>query len=337
MSAHHTRPVILTGDRITGPLHLGHYTGSLQQRVTLQHTATQYILMADMQGLTDNGAQPEKVNRYFYDVAADYLAAGIDPGLSVICLQSALPALAELTLLYLNLVTVSRLERNPTVKQEIIQKQFSRTLPAGFLIYPVSQAADITAFKADLVPVGEDQLPMIEQTNEIVSKVNNITGTELLVHCRAKTGKTGRLPGIDGNGKMSKSLGNAINLSVSPDDLTRAVNAMFTDPQHLRVSDPGRIEGNVVFAYLDAFHPDTARIAEMKIRYQAGGLGDRECKAVLNECLQALLAPVREERARLMADKPYLLSVIRSGTEKAREVTQQTLDQVKRGMGLLLF
>lgn len=337
MPAHQTNPIILTGDRITGPLHLGHYIGSLQQRVLLQHSSTQYVLMADLQGLTDNGSHPEKVNRYLYDVVADYLAVGIDPARSVICLQSALPALAELTLLYLNLVTVSRLERNPTVKHEIIQKQFTRTAPAGFLIYPVSQAADISAFKAELVPVGEDQLPMIEQTNEIVSKVNSITGEPLLVHCRAQVGKAGRLPGIDGNGKMSKSLGNVINLSVSEDELTRAVNAMFTDPQHLRVSDPGRIEGNVVFTYLDAFHPDTVLISEMKAQYQTGGLGDRQCKTVLNDCLQSLLAPVREERARLMADKPYLLSVIRSGTEKAREVTQQTLDQVKRGMGLFVI
>ncbi|HBT6152449.1 TPA: tryptophan--tRNA ligase, partial [Klebsiella pneumoniae] len=255
---------ILTGDRPTGQLHLGHYVGSLRQRVALQHNHQQFILIADLQGLTDNGSNPQKISHHILEVMADYLAVGIDTRLTTICLQSALPALAELSALYMNIVTVARVERNPTVKNEIAQKGFARSLPVGFLAYPISQAADITAFKAELVPVGDDQLPMIEQTNEIVHKMNSLTGEPVLRHCKALLSEVSRLPGVDGNAKMSKSLGNTLTLSATEEEIHHAVSAMYTDPTHLRVSDPGHVEGNVVFTYLDAFHSDKARVAEMK-------------------------------------------------------------------------
>lgn len=331
------RQTILTGDRPTGALHLGHYVGSLRQRVTLQEQHRQFILVADLQGLTDNGSNPQKVAGNILEVLADYLSVGIDPFKTTICLQSSLPALAELTMLYMNIVTVSRVQRNPTVKNEIAQKGFASSIPAGFLVYPISQAADITAFKAGLVPVGDDQLPMIEQTNEIVHKMNGLLPAPTLVPCKALLSEVSRLPGVDGNAKMSKSLGNAVALSASPDAIARAVSAMYTDPSHLRVSDPGKVEGNMVFTYLDAFHHDAAYVAELKTRYRQGGLGDRQCKNVLNDRLQTLLAPIRERRAALMQDKGYLMSVLRAGTEKAREQTQQTLVEVKRGLGLPVF
>lgn len=330
-SASHT---ILTGDRPTGQLHLGHYIGSLRQRVALQDLYPQFVLIADLQGLTDNGSNPQKISHNIFEVMADYLAVGIDPAKTTICLQSALPALAELTMLYMNIVSVARVERNPTVKAEIAQKGFSRTLPTGFLVYPISQAADITAFKADRVPVGDDQLPMLEQTNEIVHKMNSLLPEPTLVPCQAMLSAVSRLPGIDGNAKMSKSLGNTLTLGASADDISRAVHAMYTDPNHLRVSDPGQIEGNVVFTYLDAFHPDAAQVAAMKEHYQRGGLGDRQCKQELEACLQALLEPIRERRLRFSADKSALMEILQAGTEKAREVTQQTLAEVKRGLGL---
>jgi tryptophanyl-tRNA synthetase len=330
-SASHT---ILTGDRPTGQLHLGHYIGSLRQRVALQDLYPQFVLIADLQGLTDNGSNPQKISHNIFEVMADYLAVGIDPAKTTICLQSALPALAELTMLYMNIVSVARVERNPTVKAEIAQKGFSRTLPTGFLVYPISQAADITAFKADRVPVGDDQLPMLEQTNEIVHKMNSLLPEPTLVPCQAMLSAVSRLPGIDGNAKMSKSLGNTLTLGASADDISKAVHAMYTDPNHLRVSDPGQIEGNVVFTYLDAFHPDTAQVAAMKEHYQRGGLGDRQCKQELEACLQALLEPIRERRLQFSADKAALMEILQAGTEKAREVTQQTLAEVKRGLGL---
>ncbi|KID06072.2 tryptophan--tRNA ligase [Hafnia alvei] len=330
-SASHT---ILTGDRPTGQLHLGHYIGSLRQRVALQDLYPQFVLIADLQGLTDNGSNPQKISHNIFEVMADYLAVGIDPAKTTICLQSALPALAELTMLYMNIVSVARVERNPTVKAEIAQKGFSRTLPTGFLVYPISQAADITAFKADRVPVGDDQLPMLEQTNEIVHKMNSLLPEPTLVPCQAMLSAVSRLPGIDGNAKMSKSLGNTLTLGASADDISKAVHAMYTDPNHLRVSDPGRIEGNVVFTYLDAFHPDAAQVATMKEHYQRGGLGDRQCKQELEACLQALLEPIRERRLQFSADKAALMEILQAGTEKAREVTQQTLAEVKRGLGL---
>lgn len=325
---------ILTGDRPTGPLHLGHYVGSLRQRVTLQERYPQYVLIADLQGLTDNGSNPQKISHNILEVMADYLAVGIDPAKTTICLQSALPALAELTMLYMNIVTVARVERNPTVKAEIAQKGFSRSLPTGFLVYPISQAADITAFKADRVPVGDDQLPMLEQTNEIVHKMNSLLPNPVLIPCQAMLSSVSRLPGIDGNAKMSKSLGNTLTLSASEDDISKAVHAMYTDPNHLRVSDPGQVEGNVVFTYLDAFHPDQAQVAALKEHYQRGGLGDRQCKQELEACLQALLSPIRERRQQFSADKVALMDILQAGTEKAREVTQQTLSEVKRGLGL---
>lgn len=329
-----TSQTILTGDRPTGQLHLGHYVGSLRQRVLLQHDHQQFILVADLQGLTDNGSNPQKISSNILEVMAHYLAVGIDPQKTTICLQSALPALAELSALYMNIVTVARVERNPTVKNEIAQKGFSRSLPVGFLAYPISQAADITAFKAELVPVGDDQLPMIEQTNEIVHKMNSLTTTPILQHCKALLSDVSRLPGIDGNAKMSKSLGNTLTLSASEEEIHRAVSAMYTDPNHLRVADPGQTEGNVVFTYLDAFHADKAFVAEMKAHYRRGGLGDRQCKNALETCLQELLAPIRERRATYIQDKGMLLALLRRGSERAHELTQRTLHEVKRGLGL---
>nr|WP_287855590.1 tryptophan--tRNA ligase [Klebsiella sp.] len=329
-----TTQTILTGDRPTGQLHLGHYVGSLRQRVQLQHDHQQFILVADLQGLTDNGSNPQKISSNIFEVMADYLAVGIDPQKTIICLQSALPALAELSTLYMNIVTVARVERNPTVKNEIAQKGFSRSLPVGFLAYPISQAADISAFKAELVPVGDDQLPMIEQTNEIVHKMNSLTTEPVLRHCKALLSDVSRLPGIDGNAKMSKSLGNTLTLSASEEEIHRAVSAMYTDPNHLRVAEPGQIEGNVVFTYLDAFHPDKTLVADMKAHYQRGGLGDRQCKNELESCLQELLAPIRERRATYIQDKGMLLELLRRGSERAHQLTQQTLHEVKRGLGL---
>ncbi len=329
--------IILTGDRPTGQLHLGHFVGSLRQRVALQHHHQQYILIADLQGLTDNGNNPQKVADNILEVMADYLAVGIDPTKTVICLQSALPALAELTMLYMNIVTVARVERNPTVKSEIAQKGFSRALPVGFMAYPISQAADITAFQAERVPVGDDQLPMIEQTNEIVHKLNSLVGSPMLRPCKAMLSETGRLPGIDGNGKMSKSLGNTVTLSASEADIHRAVTAMYTDPNHLRLNDPGQIEGNVVFSYLDAFHPDKEKVAAMKEHYRQGGLGDRACKDELEGCLQQLLAPIRSRRAQIIKDRDGLLALLRQGSEQAHRCTQETLHKVKRGLGLPLM
>ena len=328
-----TSQTILTGDRPTGQLHLGHYVGSLRQRVLLQHDHQQFILVADLQGLTDNGSNPQKISSNILEVMADYLAVGIDPQKTTICLQSALPALAELSALYMNIVTVARVERNPTVKNEIAQKGFSRSLPVGFLAYPISQAADITAFKAELVPVGDDQLPMIEQTNEIVHKMNSLTTTPILRHCKALLSDVSRLPGIDGNAKMSKSLGNTLTLSASEEEIHRAVSAMYTDPNHLRVADPGQTEGNVVFTYLDAFHADKTFVAEMKAHYRRGGLGDRQCKNALETCLQELLAPIRERRATYIQDKGMLLALLRRGSERAHELTQRTLHGSKTRPG----
>ncbi|VFS22195.1 tryptophanyl-tRNA synthetase [Salmonella enterica subsp. enterica serovar Typhimurium] len=327
-----TLPIILTGDRPTGSLHLGHYVGSLRQRVALQQDHQQYVLIADLQGLTDNGSNPQKIRDNIPQVLADYLAVGIDPTLTTICLQSALPALAELTVLYMNIVTVARVERNPTVKNEIAQKGFTRSLPVGFMAYPISQAADITAFKAEMVPVGDDQLPMIEQTNEIVHKMNSLFSSPVLRPCQALLSDTGRLPGIDGSAKMSKSLGNTLLLSASEETIHRAVSAMYTDPNHLKISDPGKIEGNVVFTWLDAFHPDKAKVAAMKAHYQQGGLGDRVCKNELETCLQELIAPIRERRATFIADKGMLMELLKKGSERAHEVTQKTLQEVKRGL-----
>src|SRR5690349_1757172 len=282
--------VVLTGDRPTGSLHLGHFAGSLSTRVALQGHCSQTLLIADLQALTDASGHAAHVAAHVDEVALDYLAAGIDPTVTTIAVQSQLPALASLTLLYLNLVSVARLERNPTVKAEVELRGFARDVPAGFLCYPVSQAADITGFRATLVPVGEDQLPMIEQTNEIVRRVNRLAGASVLPECRALLSSTPRLPGVDGR-KASKSLGNAIPLSATTDEIRRLVGAMYTDAQHLRASDPGHVEGNVVFAYLDAFDPDTAAVEALKARYRHGGLGDVVLKRRLEEVLEKVIAP----------------------------------------------
>jgi tryptophanyl-tRNA synthetase len=328
------RPVILTGDRTTGPLHLGHYTGSLKSRVALQHSHEQFLLLADTQALTDNAHDPQKVQRNVLEVATDYLAVGIDPALTTICVQSALPALAELTLLYLNFVTVSRLERNPTIKTEIQLRGFERDVPAGFLCYPVAQAADITAFKATVVPVGEDQAPLIELTNEIVRRLNRQIGRDVLVEATAMVPAVGRLPGVDGKAKMSKSQGNAIPLSASSDEIRDAVRRMYTDPDHLRVSDPGKVEGNIVFTYFDAFCEDRQFVEEMKEHYRRGGLGDVTLKRHLEDVLQALLAPIRERRALYAAEPDYVMEVLREGTRKARERTEATLAELRSALGL---
>ncbi|MGE5652574.1 tryptophan--tRNA ligase [Noviherbaspirillum sp. UKPF54] len=328
---------ILTGDRPTGPLHLGHFVGSLRNRVAYQHDYRQFIMLADAQALTDNMDDPGKVHRNVIEVALDYLAVGIDPARSTVFIQSQLPELAELTFYYLNLVTVARLERNPTVKEEIRLRGFERDIPAGFLCYPASQAADITAFKATLVPVGEDQVPMIEQTNEIVRRFNRIAGRDVLVEATALVPPVGRLPGIDGKAKMSKSLGNTINLGATPDEIRAAVKKIYTDPLHLRVEDPGHLEGNVAFTYLDAFDPDQAGLAELKARYVRGGVADSLVKRRLEDCLQELLTPIRARRKQLAQDRGHILQVLREGTEKARAVAASTLDEVKAALGLRHF
>ncbi|MGJ4930604.1 tryptophan--tRNA ligase [Bradyrhizobium sp. HKCCYLS2038] len=328
------RPVILTGDRTTGPLHLGHYAGSLKNRVALQSTHRQFLLLADTQALTDNAHDPAKVSRNILEIATDYLAVGIDPDLTTICLQSHLPALADLTLLYMNFVTVARLERNPTIKDEILARGFGRDIPAGFLCYPVAQAADITAFKATIVPVGDDQAPLIEQTNEIVRRINRQTGTAVLKEARALIPSVGRLPGIDGKAKMSKSRGNAISLSATEDQIRDAVRRMFTDPGHVRATDPGRVEGNVVFTYLDAFDPDQAAVDELKAHYVRGGLGDTTVKKRLEDVLQAIVAPIRTRRIALERDPDHVLATVRRGTAQARAVTEATLRDVRNALGL---
>ncbi|HAV6155204.1 TPA: tryptophan--tRNA ligase, partial [Acinetobacter baumannii] len=318
------RPIILTGDRPTGQLHLGHFVGSLRSRVGLQDSHHQHLLLADAQALTDNADNPDKVRRNILEVALDYLAVGIDPTKTTICVQSCLPALNELTMLYLNFVTVARLERNPTIKSEIQMRGFERDIPAGFLCYPVAQAADITAFKATVVPVGEDQIPMIEQTNEIVRRVNRQIGQDLLPECKALLSNMARLPGFDGKAKMSKSLGNTIVLNASDKDIKKAVNAMYTDPNHLRIEDPGQVEGNIVFTYLDAFDPNKEEVEELKAHYRRGGLGDGTVKKRLEGVLKELITPIRERREELSKDPDYIMDVLRQGTDKCRIITQQT-------------
>lgn len=332
----HTK-VILTGDRPTGPMHLGHYVGSLKNRVALQETCEQYVMIADVQALTDHYDQPQKVRENVLQVCLDYLAIGIDPTKSTIFIQSLTPALFELTLYYLNLVTWNRLKHNPSVKQEIVQKGFGESVPAGFMVYPVSQAADITAFKADLVPVGEDQLPMIEQTNEIVRNFNRIYKTYVLKECQAVIPQFARLPGTDGKAKMSKSLGNCIYLGDSADTVAKKVKGMYTDPGHLRVEDPGKVEGNPVFTYLEAFDPDTQGLAEIKAHYQRGGLGDSVVKKRLLDVLQAFLEPIRVKRAEFAKDPEGVMQILRSGTQKANILTQKTLQEVRKAMCLDYF
>ena len=320
--------IVLTGDRPTGPLHLGHYAGSLRNRVALQDIHQQTVLIADLQALTDHAGRPRDVRRNVLEIALDYLAVGIDPSKSTIALQSAIPELAELTMLYLNLVTLARVERNPTVRSEIELRGFVRDIPVGFLSYPVSQAADITGFRATLVPVGDDQLPMIERTNEIVRRLASIAGRPVVPECRALLSATPRLPGVDGR-KASKSLGNAIALSASPDEIREKVRAMFTDPAHVRVSDPGHVEGNVVFAYLEAFDPRRDEVAELERQYRAGGLGDVALKRRLEDLLQSLLEPVRSRRELLARDSDSVMATIRAGTERAQPLVAAVLADVR--------
>lgn len=334
------KEIILTGDRPTGKLHVGHYIGSLKKRVSMQNSGKydSYIMIADQQALTDNARDPEKIKNSLIQVALDYLAVGLDPKKSTIFVQSQIPALAELNLYYLNLVTVSRLERNPTVKAEIQQKHFERSIPAGFFTYPVSQAADITAFKANLVPVGDDQEPMLEQTREIVRTFNSIYG-EVLVEPQgvfAPKG-SGRLPGLDGNAKMSKSLNNAIYLSDDADALRKKVMSMYTDPNHIHVEDPGKVEGNMVFTYLDIFDKDKDKVAELKEQYRAGGLGDVKIKRYLNEVLEAELGPIRARREEFAKDIPAVYAMLKEGSERANEVANKTLEEVRRAIGVNYF
>lgn len=331
---------ILTGDRPTGKLHLGHYVGSLKKRVEMQSDPDNqlYIMIADMQALTDNAKTPEKVSANVLEVALDYLAVGLDPEKATLFIQSQIPQLAELTMYYLNLVSVGRVRRNPTVKAEIEQKKFGEGVPTGFFVYPVSQAADITAFKANLVPVGEDQKPMLEQTQEIVHTFNT-TYKEVLVSPKAVLPPKGmgRLPGIDGNGKMSKSLNNGIYLSDPADVLQKKVMSMYTDPNHIHVQDPGQVEGNMVFTYLDVFGKDTDTIQELKEHYRRGGLGDVKIKRYLIDVLEAEFAPVRARREEFAKDPAEVMNLLRKGSEKAEKVAAETLTEVKEAMGIHYF
>ena len=334
------KKIILTGDRPTGKLHIGHYIGSLKNRVALQESGLyeSFIMIADQQALTDNARNPEIIRNSLKEVALDYLAVGIDPSKSNIFVQSQIPELNELTMHYLNLVTLSRLERNPTVKQEIKQKNFENSIPAGFLIYPVSQAADITAFKATTVPVGEDQLPMIEQTREIVRSFNSIYG-DVLVEPEAvlPSSNAGRLPGTDGKAKMSKSIGNGIYLSDDADTIKKKVMSMYTDPNHIRVEDPGQIEGNTVFTYLDIFATDKNAVEEMKEHYKRGGLGDMKVKKYLNEVMQAELEPIRNRRIEFEKDIDAIYDMLKDGSDKARAVAANTLKEVRAAIGIEYF
>lgn len=343
--------VILTGDRPTGRLHVGHYVGSLKRREELQNSGEYdkvFIMIADAQALTDNADNPEKVRQNVIEVALDYMACGLDPAKSTLFIQSQIAELCELSFYYMNLVTVSRLQRNPTVKSEIQMRNFETSIPVGFFTYPISQAADITAFKATTVPVGEDQSPMIEQTREIVHKFNSVYG-ETLVEPKILLPDNEaclRLPGIDGKAKMSKSLGNCIYLAEDPKDIKKKVMSMFTDPNHIRIEDPGSLEGNTVFTYLDAFcndqHfeeylPDYKNLDELKEHYQRGGLGDVKVKKFLNNVLQEELEPIRKRREELQKDIPYVYEVLKKGSEVARETAAQTLHEVRDAMKINYF
>ncbi|WP_283679306.1 tryptophan--tRNA ligase [Lentilactobacillus sp. Marseille-Q4993] len=335
------KKVILTGDRPTGKLHIGHYVGSLKNRVELQNSGDydSYIMIADMQALTDNARDPEKIRNSLIQVALDYLAVGIDPEKSTILVQSQIPALSELTEHYSNLVSVSRLERNPTVKTEIKQKKFGQSVPVGFFTYPISQAADITAFKADTVPVGDDQEPMLEQTREIVRSFNSIYNQDILVEPEGyfPPKGMGRIPGLDGNAKMSKSLGNAIYLSDDPDTIKQKVMSMYTDPNHIHVEDPGQVEGNTVFTYLDIFDDDKAKVQELKVQYTHGGLGDVKIKLYLNEVLQSVLGPIKARRDEYASDIASVYDILKRGSDKANEVANQTLQEVRDAIGINYF
>ena len=343
--------IILTGDRPTGRLHVGHYVGSLKRRVELQNSGAFdeiYIMIADAQALTDNAEHPEKVRQNILQVALDYLACGLDPEKATIFIQSMIPELTELTFYYMNLVTVSRVQRNPTVKAEIQMRNFEASIPVGFFCYPISQAADITAFRATHVPVGEDQMPMIEQCKEIVHKFNTVYG-ETLTDPKIVLPENSaclRLPGIDGKAKMSKSLGNCIYLAEEPEDIKKKVMSMFTDPNHLRVEDPGQVKGNPVFIYLDAFSkpeyfaeflPEYSGMDELKEHYTRGGLGDVKVKKFLNNVLQAELAPIRERRKMWEQKLPDVYDILKAGSKKARETAGKTLEDVRRSMKIDYF
>lgn len=328
------KELVLTGDRPTGPLHLGHYVGSLANRLRLQDEYKQYIMIADVQALTDNYDHPERVHKNVLEVALDYLAVGIDPTKSTIFIQSMIPEIAELTIFYLNFVSVARLGRNPTVKTEIAQKGYGESVSAGFLMYPVSQAADITIFKGTLIPVGEDQLPMIEQTNELVRAFNRTYKTDVLKEAKALIPKVARLPGIDGKAKMGKSLGNAIFLSDSADEIAAKVMKMYTDPNHLRVEDPGQVEGNTVFTYLDIFDPEAEEVALLKEHYARGGLGDVKLKRRLIEVLNTFLEPIRSRRAVYAKDPNAVMQVLLQGTVQAKAIATETMEQVRKVMHL---
>lgn len=344
--------IILTGDRPTGRLHIGHYVGSLKRRVELQNSGNYdriFVMIADAQALTDNADKPEKVRQNILEVALDYLAVGLDPSKTTIFIQSQIPQLSELTCYYMNLVTVSRLQRNPTVKSEIQQRNFETSIPVGFFTYPISQASDITAFKATTVPVGEDQEPMIEQTREIVRRFNQIYGEEVLVEpdiLLPDNKACLRLPGIDGKAKMSKSLGNCIYLADEADEIKTKVMSMYTDPNHIKVSDPGQIEGNTVFTYLDAFCkpedfakylPDYANLQELKDHYRRGGLGDVKVKRFLNEILQAEFEPIRQRRKKFEQNIDYVYRILADGCAIARETAEKTLQEVKSAMKINYF
>ena len=343
--------IILTGDRPTGKLHVGHYVGSLRRRVELQNSGgfdKIFIMIADAQALTDNADNPQKIRDNIIEVALDYMACGLDPLKSTLFIQSQIPELCELSFYYMNLVTVSRLQRNPTVKAEIQMRNFETTIPVGFFTYPISQAADITAFKATTVPAGEDQMPMVEQTREIVHKFNTVYGETLVEPTILLPDNQAcmRLPGIDGKAKMSKSLGNCIYLSEESEDIRKKVMSMFTDPDHLRIEDPGKLEGNTVFTYLDAFCkteqferylPEYANLDELKDHYKRGGLGDVKVKKFLNNVLQEELEPIRNRRKELQKDIPYVYEVLKKGSEAAREVAAKTLDEVRASMKINYF
>ena len=336
-----TKEILLTGDRPTGKLHIGHYIGSLKNRVKLQNEGKYdpYIMIADTQALTDNARDPEKIKNSLIQVALDYLAVGLDPEKSTIYVQSQIPALFELTAYYMDLVTVARLERNPTVKTEIKQKNFKDSIPIGFLNYPVSQAADITAFKATVIPVGDDQEPMLEQTREIVRTFNRVYNTDILVEPKGyfPPKGQGRLPGLDGNAKVSKSLGNAIYLSDDAKTVQKKVMSMYTDPNHIHVEDPGQVEGNTVFTYLDVFAPDKDKVAELKEQYQKGGLGVVKIKRSLNKVLEEELGPIRERREKFAQNPDAVYEMLLEGSKKANEVANQTLQEVREAIGLNYF
>ena len=343
--------IILTGDRPTGSLHLGHYVGSLRKRVELQNTGKfdQFVMIADLQALTDNADNPEKIRQNILEVTLDYLAVGLEPDKTTFFVQSHIPALYELPMYYSNLVTMSRLERNPTIKSEIKMRNFERNLPVGFMTYPISQAADITAFKAKYVPVGEDQLPMLEQAREIVNSFNRIYKCDILVEPEAvlpDNASCNRLVGTDGNTKMSKSLGNCIYLKDDEKTLKNKIMSMYTDPTHINVSDPGHTEGNPVFIYLDAFSkdedfakyfPDYKNLAEMKEHYERGGLGDMKCKKFLNNVMQEFLAPIRARREEYEKDKEQLIEILKKGTQRAIEVSNETVSEIRNAIGINYF